>query len=305
MNRFHATLLAALLVCAGCRPASLPTGQTFYKRISIDTTTLAVSFHDPISAIPEPQTDFYWPFYRHDGHCSLDHFDTTTRTAPRIRYNAFELDPQHRVTSRTKHQVVLTGDFGTFYSETSYHYAPYYSPANTSFRVYAYANSMERELPQIGDSEVPREAHLSVVSVIRVFSTPAGHSLISACYAPDGTLLSISENSSVGGDCREGGGTVFGLDYAHPERFGLPSRFPVVAYLSGSHNLFTPTDLTCELDCISFHYDRNRFMRQDIFRTGQPVQTRTLTYKVTPEDTTLGPIDETRIFAINPQQPSA
>jgi len=300
MNLFRLTLLAALLFSGGCSPANPPTGQTFYKRISIDTTTLVVSFHDPIPAVPEPQADFYWPFYRYDDHCSLDHFDTTTRTTPRIRYNAFDLDPQHRITSRTKHQVVLTGDFGTFYSETRYLYAPFYSPANTSFRVYAYGNGMESEPPQIADSPIPRGAHLSVVSVIRVFSTPTGHSLISACYAPDGTLLSLSENRSVGGDCREGGGTVFGLDGAHPERFGLPPRFPVSTYSSGSSDFFTPTALTSDLDCISLHYDRNRLVRQDILRAGQPVQTRTLTYKVTPEDTTLDPTDETRIFALKP-----
>lgn len=300
MNPSHAPLLAALFLCAGCDPTSRTAGQTFYKRIDIDTTTLTVSFHDPIPAVPEPQADFYWPFYRHDGHCSLDHFDTTTRTAPKIRYNAFDLDPQHRVTSRTKHQVVLTGDFGTFYSETRHYYAPSYRPANTSFRVYAYSNSMESEPPQILDSPVPPEARLSVVSVIRVFNTPTGHSLISVCYAPDGTLLSLSENLSVGGDCREGGSTVFGLDVAHPELFGLPSRFPVATYSSGSSDFFTPTALNSQLDCISLHYDRNRLVAQDIHRAGQPIQKRTLTYKVTPEDTALAPIDETSIFALKP-----
>jgi hypothetical protein len=301
MKPFHVLLLAALFFSGGCSPAAnQPTGQTFYKRISIDPSTLVVSFHDPIPAIPEPVADFYWPFYRHDDHCSLDHFDTTTRTNPRIRYNAFDLDPQHRVTSRTKHQVVLTGAFGTFYSETRYSYAPFYKATNTSFRVYAYGNSMESEPPQIAETPVPRDVRLCIVSVIRVFTTPTGNSLISACYAPDGTLLSISENRSVGGDCREGGGTVFGLDHARPERFGLPPRFPVATYSSGTRDFFMPTDLTSDLDCISLHYDRNRIVRQDILRTGQPLQTRTLTYKVTPEDTTLDPIDETRIFALKP-----
>jgi hypothetical protein len=300
MKLFYVSSLSALIFFCGCNRSEHLTGQTFYTRISIDTTSLLVSFHDPIPAIPEPQADFYWPFYRHDDHCSLDHFDTRTRATPRIRYNAFDLDPQHRVTSRTKHQVVLTGDFGKFYSETRYSYAPFYTSTNTSFRVYAYGNSLESEPPQLLDAPIPHDAHLSVVSVIRVFKTPTGYSLISACYAPDGLLLSVSENRSVGGDCREGGSTVFGLDHARADRFGLPPRFPIATYSSGSRDFFTPTKLTSDLDCVNFHYNRNRLVRQDILRNGQPVQTRTLTYKVTSEDTILDPIDETHTFALKP-----
>ncbi len=299
MKAFIFLLLPVFLLSAGCGPATPPVGGTFYKRISIDSATLIVSFHDPIPAIPEPQADFYWPFYRHNDHCSLDHFDTTTRTNPRIRFNSFDLDPQHRINSRTKHQVVLTGAFGTFYSETRYLYAPFYRSTNTSFRVYAYANSLESEPPQISDTPVREGARLSVVSVIRVFQTSAGHSLISACYAPDGLVLSVSENRSVGGDCREGGGTAFGLDHARPDRFGLPQRFPVATYSAGDRDLFTPTDMTSILDCVSFHYDRNRIVRQYILATGKPAETRTLTYKLTSEDTALGPTDDTCIFAPN------
>jgi hypothetical protein len=302
MKPFYLSAALALLLAGGCRPAPPPppVGQTFYKRMSIDASTLVVSFHDPIPAIPEPRADFYWPFYGGDGHCSLDHFDTRTRTTPRIRYNAFALDSQHRVTHRSKYQVVLAGEFGTFYSQTSYHYAPFYTSTDTSFRVYAYANSMESEPPQVSDVSISPGARLSVVSVIRVFQAPTGHTLISACYAPDGLFLSVSENRSVGGDCREGGGTTFGLDHGRPVRFGLPSRFPVAAYASGSRDFFTPTDVASQLDCISFHYDRNRIVRQDIFSTGKPAQNRTLTYTVTPEDTALDPIDETRAFALKP-----
>lgn len=295
-----AVYMALLFFAGGCSRTEPSAKNTFYKRIRIDPSTLVVSFHDPIPAIPEPVADFYWPFYRADDHCSLDHFDTRTRTTPRIRYNAFDLDRKHRVTSREKHQVVLTGDFGTFYSETCYSYAPFYSSTNTSFRVYAYSNSMESEPAQVSDAAIPQDAHLSVISVIRVFKTPAGHSLVSACYSPDGLLLSLSENRSVGGDCREGGGTVFGLKYAHPERFGLPSHFPIAAHNSGSQDLFTPADLPSQLDCVSFHYDRNRIVRQVVFSAGQPARNRTLTYAITPEDTALAPIDETRDFARNP-----
>lgn len=300
MKAFIFVVLPVFLLASGCKLATPSAGSyngnTFYKRISIAPANLVVRFHDPIPAIPEPRDDFYWPFYRGDDHCSLDHCNTIVRIERRVRYNAFDLDPQHRITCRTKYQVVLSGAFGTFYAETRYSYAPFYQSTNTSFRIYAYGNSLDSEPPEVSDSSIPHDSRLSIISVIRVFQTPTGHSLISACYAPDGLFLSLGKNCSVDGDCREGGGTVGGLDYAHPEKFGLPARFPVSIYSPERRDFLSPSDSHSTLDCVSFHYARNRVVKQHIFPSDQPAQIRTLTYKVTPEDIALDPIDDTRSF---------
>ena len=163
MKTIPIILVLASLFSFGCRSARRQAEGPFYEQISIDLSDLKVGFHDPIITIPGPNTEFYWPFFRHDGHCSLDHFKTTTRNGPKIRYNIFDLDSDKRITSRSKHQILLTGAFGTFYSETRYHYAPFYQSTNTSFRIYAYGNSLESEPPQVSDSTIPREQHLSAV----------------------------------------------------------------------------------------------------------------------------------------------
>jgi hypothetical protein len=274
MNLLHIALITTLALCAGCRPAGPPAGKTC-KRISLDPATLTVSFHELIPGVPEPKTDYYQPFYRHDGHCTLEHFDTTQKTTPRIRYNALDLDPQHRVISRTKYQILLTDFFGTFYAETLFQYAPFYKRPHTSFRIYAFANSIESEPPQLTESSVPPEAHLSMISVIRVFGTLPECSLICACYAPDGSLLSLSKKRSIRGDCQDGGSGEIEPNAVHSEQFGLPSRFPVAAYSSeGSSHNFLPITPPSDLDCISLHYDRNRFVKQEVIRAGQPAKTR-------------------------------
>lgn len=287
-------LFAALFVCAGCDSSR----AVVYKSITIDPITLVVDLHDPLPGTVDPQTDFYSPFSYADGHRSLEHFDTTTEHKPRIRYDFINLTANLRLASRQKNQVVLAGEFGTFYAESTFYYPtpPTASNTTTLFDVHAYSNEQESEPPQISDAAIPSDASLTVISVIRVLVIPTGYRLVAACYSPEGKLLNFSENNSTNGDCRLGGSIDFGYADKDVTPVGIPSKFPSEAYLAGHRDIFTPSTQISSIDCVTFHYNRNRLLRQDIHHSGQPLQSRTLRYKITPEDEALAAIDETHPF---------
>jgi hypothetical protein len=260
---------------------------------------LEVTFYEPIPSVPEPRTDYHWPFYRADGHCSLDHYDTSAPNSPRIRYNSFDLDKHNRITTRSKYQLLLRGDFGSIYSDTTYFYSDTYENKDISFYVHAYSNDLESEPPQILQTHNFDQSRLWAISIIRIFKTSSGYLLPVATYAPDGSFISLSVNNSTDGDCKLGGNVSFVAD-KRLQQFGFPERFPVQDYINGK-GPFTPTTLISEFDCINFHYDRNRVVKQVLRQGDSSEKLRFLTYKISPEDSALEDIDttRTRIYTAN------
>jgi hypothetical protein len=72
--------------------------------------------------------------------------------------------------------------------------------------------------------------------------------------------------------------------------------FPVAEYLAARQRVWRTTSHEEYLTAVTFHYDRNRYAAQDLFRHDALVESRMVQFAVTREDVLLKPIDERRAF---------
>jgi hypothetical protein len=296
-------LLASVLLPA-CKQRT-----NYYRHMMIDPATLTIRLTDWFPGLYFGADGvYYWQFLHTDGRVSIDHFEKTSRRLQAIRYNAFFLDPQNRLITRTKYQELLQGPFGQIYAKTTYFYADMYGEKWTDFETAPYLNDVGSEPAQIVE-KTPEEAirQLSAVSVIRVFRAPPEFLIACANYSPDGYLESLSVHGSKGGDWVHTnylGGTGRGFQVGRSigdrpetrELFGLPREFPLVQYQSKRESPFAATRYPGAMDVVNFHHQRNRWVEQDLFPADGPRSHRCLIFKVTPEDRTLEPIDNQRLF---------
>ena len=147
-----------------------PKDNVFYRHINIDPQSLHVTFIDPTPALPTPNGEFYCPFYGNAG-CSVNHYEVTSSTEPKIRYDALGLTGTGTLETRTKDQVLWKSECGTVYANSFYEYRKAYTTNKVPFRVYVYDNGFESDPPTItqtsqpsplsGFSEHPKAAFLS------------------------------------------------------------------------------------------------------------------------------------------------
>lgn len=299
-----AALLPGIIATAACRQSS-----RYYRQMEIETTTLTVKLSDPFPGLYFGASgDYFFQFVSSDGRSTLDHDETSGEEPETIRYSAFFLDAQNHIQTRTKYQELLRGPFGTVYAKTTYFYADEYREKWTDFETAPYMNDLRHEPARtIVETHVEATRQLSAVSVIRIVRAPPEYLIASANYAPDGHLESLSVNGSKRGDWVHTNyipnpgnafqvGRMIGDRPATRELFGLPAVFPVAEYLKVRVSPFGPSDFPRIMDAVNFHYERNRWVVQDVFDAEIQATRRVLAYKVTREDQVLDPIDRQRLF---------
>jgi hypothetical protein len=270
-----------------------------YGNMEIDPNTLKVQLRDELPFPGSPTSDYYFRFQLSSGRYTVDHF------APggKIRYNAFFVNADDTISSKTKYQVLLSGPFGTVYAESDYFYDSYYKGQPTAFSTVPYSNDLRSEPFQLASALPATEnLRLSAITVVRIFHAPPEFLVVSANYSPDGRLETLYVNGAKHGDwvhSNEVRSLYPDLDVTTTrtrERFGIPAAFPVQEYQRSPADIFHPVKLSGALDVVNFHYERNRWVRQDSFLPDGTHQTRFLTYAKTHEDEILERIDSSRQF---------
>jgi len=279
-----------------------------YRTMHIDPKTLKVQLEGNLPSLSNPTTDYFFRFGISGGRYTVDHFGP----GQKIRYDAFFVNADDSIVTRTKYQVLLSGPFGTVYAETTYYYASEYTGQSTQFFTVPYSNKVGHEPFQIASSLPSTPRTLSAISIVRVFSAAPEFLIVSANYAPDGHLEALHVNGSENGDWVHSN-TVHSLypelDVATSigdrprtrEIFGLPERFPVERYIHTGSPPFEKTNFARFSDVVNMHYDRNRWVQQDAFLADGAHQIRFLTYKITDADEELASIDNSRAFGQVPR----
>jgi hypothetical protein len=279
------------------RDAPVP---SFFRTIEMDPTSLAVTFTDPLTLDQAQDVPLYWPFHYQTGY-SIDYYGGLRQ--PRIRYDALDLDEDSRLRSRTKHQELLYGDFGTIYAQSTYYYVEGYRGPNPQRFTVAYANVLEHETPEILPALPDEGFELDAVSVVRVFRAPPEFLIVSANYDAHGRMQAVHVNGARNGDWvhsnhipepyrKLGVATMLNNPPRVLTYYGLPSRFPVDAYQHAPpRDLFGPVPLAGVLDVVNLHLDQTRYVEQDLFHSQGAVERRFLRFRVTDADRILEPID--------------
>ena len=264
---------------------------------------MKLRLRDELSSPGPPDSDYYFRSPINKGY-SVDHFGP----GGKILYNSFVVGSDDTVHAKTKHQVLLSGAFGTVYAESTYFYPPFYKDQPTEFFTVLYFKGNGgaepfQLVPALPSAETPC---LSGISVIRIFHAPPEFLVISANYAPDGHLESLHVNGSEHGEwmhSNEIHGLYPALDVAtmigdRPktrEHFGIPAEFPVKYHHTWS-DVFQRVDLQSAMDVVNLHYERNLWVQQDTFLPDGAIQTRFLTYVKTSEDEALRHVDDALLF---------
>jgi len=271
----------------------------------VDPVTLKMWVGDEIPEPKHPASDYYFRFVQADGNYSVAHYGAGDQP---ICYNYFLVRPNNSLISRSKNQVLVAGEFGTVYGESTYFYDPMYAGQANEFFTVSYMNGVGGE-PFRVVSAFPAGSNpsLDAVSLIRVFQAAPEFLIVSANYAPAGHLESLHVNGAKKGNwvhSTEIKALYPGLEVAtmigdRPktrEYFGLPATFPTQQYLQKPANIFPRVGLNSVMEVVNMHYDRNRWVRQESFLPDGTRSLRFLTYVVTEEDKVLEPVDNRRMF---------
>jgi len=127
--------------------------------------------------------------------------------------------------------------------------------------------------------------------------------VVCATYDATGELLVLSVNGSKNGNWVPSNeirtlypdlvvGRLYGDEPKTREYFGLPETFPIADYLQKTRNKAQKVALAGYSDTVNLHYQRNRYVRQDVFRPDGSHTTDVFKYTITPEDRQLEPVDD-------------
>jgi hypothetical protein len=165
--------------------------------------------------------------------------------------------------------------------------------------VHLYANNPEHEPAQIV-AELPKPTPpLGAISIVRVFRSHPEFLTITAVYDAADKYRTGNAYWSQGGEWLAGVGEELSKENAalHSstsaglEKYGLPATFPIADYLENSTWAWKDIGQPNVANVIHFHYDYNRWVRQDQYDSAGKLTTRYLTYVVTPEDRKLEALD--------------
>ena len=301
MNR--KLLVAGALAVVLCGGMACTRKMANFRRMQIDPATLRVRMDGEFLSLTPPNSDYYFRFIISSDRYTVDHYGPGAK----VNYNEFMVDSDS-VSTRTKYQVLLSGAYGTVYGKSTYFYGPQYkNDPGTEFLTVLYMNEIGCEPFQLVPALPPEQKlTLSAISVVRVLKALPEFLVVSANYAPDGHLESLHVNGAKGGNWvhsnevavlypKLGVATMIGDRPATRQYFGLPAEFPVQTPHDPG-KIFGHSEVASTLDVVNLHYDRNRWVSQDLFTVDNSRSTRFLTYNVTEEDRVLEPIDQMRAF---------
>jgi hypothetical protein len=286
-----AVLLVGMLLTVGYFTRDvwrMPSPRAFhFQTINIDTQTMTAELSGPFPGWSPPQAQYYTTF-RSQVDLGIDHYDGTKNMPYKVRYNAFSADFEKHLRGRSKLQELLSGPYGTVYAETKYVYG---KTKGSFFEVMLYANKAEHEPAQIVD-ELPKPTPpLSAISLVRIFRAHPEYAVVTAVYDPQGKQQRASIFLSKGGDWFQDTDPLRQETLAAIKNHGLPKRFPIPEYLKRQELEWQNVGKANPENVINFHYDYNRWVRQDAYDAAGKRTTRYLTYVVTPEDKMLEAID--------------
>jgi hypothetical protein len=296
-NAIAAAALLAVIATIGCGEG--PTG--LFRTAHIDPHTLKMSFTDRLSWPPPAGGGFYERFSASPGYTVL-YIAPGGRPDPDI----ISLTDHSVIATKGSNRVILTGDYGTVYVRTTYFYPPEYGPQPIEFYAELWFSSPNQARPErVGAFD--QTADLSAITVVRVFRAPPGFLVVCATYDQDGNVGVLTVNGSRGGEWVHSNellplytdldvATAFGDRPRTRQYFGLPETFPIADYLHTYRNVSKPVNLQSYQDVINLHYQRNQYVRQDLFSPGGTRKTEFLHYPLTTAYEELKPLDDRMEF---------
>jgi hypothetical protein len=158
-----------------------------------------------------------------------------------ISYNAFGVDPEGKLITRSKHQVLMQGPYGTVFAESTYYYGEQYNQQPTDFHVDLYFNEGSH-VPAQQVAAINEAGALSAISIVRIFRAPPEFLVVCGTYDSGGRLLVLSVNGSENGNWVHSSEiqalypdldvcTLYVVQPKPRNFFGLPETFPIAAYL--------------------------------------------------------------------------
>lgn len=288
-------------------------GFDYYRGVRIDPVSLMVQLDEPIPGSAAPTGSYYHRWRAGQRGATISHFEKKVDAAPPVLYNRLEVDVDGRVIARSKSQLLLEGPFGRILAQTRYFYSEDSGDQATEFFTVPDYYGNPHEPAQILDQPpagVPR--NLSAISLVRIFRAPPEYLIVSVNYASDGNLESLHVNGTKDGKWVHSSqvappdrsfevATMIGDRPGTRARFGLPRLFPIKQYLSQPQPVWPAVDLPPVLEAVHLHYERNRWVRQDVFFPDGTRQSRFLLFAKKPEDEQLEPLDEQRVFGQFPR----
>lgn len=268
-----------------------------FLTMTIDPDTLTVKLDGLLPFLSSPDHDFY--------ERSLGNLISIAHLGPdgsNISYNFFVLDPDGTLITRNKRQVLMQGPYGTVFAESTYYYGKQYNHQPTDFHAELYFNEGSHE-PAQQAGIINEPGALSAISVVRVFRAPPEFLVACATYDSTGRLLVLSVNGSKNSNWVHsneiktlypdlGVGTIYVDEPMTRKYFGLPEAFPIADYLQKTQNEAQKVALAIYSDTVNLHYQRNRYVRQDVFRADGSHATEFFKYMITPEDRQLESVDD-------------
>ncbi|HEY1758479.1 MAG TPA: hypothetical protein VGG72_24120 [Bryobacteraceae bacterium] len=256
--------------------------------MDIDPASLMVRFSGQYSQpCGEPPQESYFQRF--------DRLDLTMvdRIAPNngvaaSRLGFFHLSPDLKLLSREKTQELFSWPNGQVFATIRYGYDTTYGPASMIFEVRPSRGEIQHEPATIAMSLSSAANELSAISVVRAFRSASGETVAVATYSPaHGDLLNVTGDMS----------PRVGISMKTWVAFGFPASFSIAAYQANPTWQSPLGTLLSYLTVVNFHYNRNRWVRQDVFVDGDTEpgkhQTRFLEYQLTAQDSMLETADRT------------
>jgi hypothetical protein len=300
----YSFLLLLLSLAFGCTAATVN-----YRQMTVDPETLRVAFSERVWG-DAPAEPFYFVFHMSDGRLQVTHY--AGGPGKNREYDFLFVGQDGTVLYREKLQELITGPFGRIYGKVTFFYAPIYRDQPSSLETALYYNTVGYEAPKIVSSLPPQADRLDGISVARVLRGGPEYLVASANYGADGHLESISVNGSKGGDWVHtnyvkpadgsfGVGTMIGDRPETRIRFGIPYEFPIRSYRLPAGSVFSFTPYEVVLDAVQLHFNRSRWVQQDLAPAGGQAGRRFLEFTYTEEDAALDLVDSKHPFASNGQ----
>jgi hypothetical protein len=281
-------LVLALPLLGQCNPR-------YFRSMDINPASLIVQFSSQYSQpCGQPPQDSYFERFDRIDLTLVDYIVPNGRGLAASRLGYFDLSPGLKLQQRRKTQELFSGAFGQVFTNISYQYDVVGGSPAISFQVRPYRSSTQHEEASVVSALPSAANQLNEITVIRAFRSTSGESVAVATYDPgDGDLRDITVDLKDKDDWKstpvrleEGIGT-----------FGFPAHFSVDMYRDSPKWLFPSGARSSYLTVVSFHYNHNRWVQQDVFEDGDKehghYKTRFLEYKFTGQDSSLEPFDQT------------
>ena len=273
-----------------------------FSALKVDPETLIGTLDGPLPLWPTPEQDHYQRSWI-SGHSSIGHLGAKES----MSYGVLEFGENGKLLLRIKYEVLAQGPYGTIFAKSVYYFGGQYKGQAPDFHAESYVKE------GVHDSLQPAQegqdlGELTAISVIRIFKVTQGYLIACATYGASGKLLILDVNGSNDGASLDFDeirgrypGVEVGTHYAEfgkvREFFGLPETFPIADYLSRPQSIGDNTGLDVFSELINLHYQRNRYVRQDVFYPGKPRTSHLFAYPITTEDRQLQGLEDAMSFA--------